>query len=1027
VRLSTLLRLLLLLLSGAIIAVAQSPNGTISGIVLDISSRAISGADIQLVNDATGVKYPGATNNEGIYAVRNLPPGAYRLQVSKIGFKTLIKPDIVLNTQDALAINFTLPVGAASETITVEAGAPLVNTESGAVGTVIDHDLIENLPLNGRSFNSLLQLTPGVTIAPSGSSNQGQFSISGQRTSSNNFLVDGVSANFGVAATFGLGTSGTGSAQAFSALGGTSSLVSVEALQEFRIETSSFAPEFGRSAGGQVLLTTRSGTNALHGGVYEYFRNDVLDANDWFANHANQPRAAERHNDFGAFLGGPILRDKTFFFASYEGVRLRQPNTTIVQVPSAYARSIASSALAPFLNAYPLPDNKTIVPGIYTGSFTGNYSNPSTLNAGSIRLDHNFTDRVSTFARYNEAPSDNASRNNALSEMDTTSINTRTVTVGATFTPSPRMSNAFRANYSLQRSTYLLTLDSFGGAAPPSAALLGPGLGSASQNTLLQFYTSDTAFYATGPSAKNRNVQWNPADDFSITLGQHMVKVGVDYRQTHLDLHPFQDSIEYIANSVSGLLSTGQATIYTSAARPSSFLTRATGLYAQDTWKMTPRFTLTYGLRWEINPAPEAANGTRLAALSTLSDLSALTIAPTGTPLWKTGYRNFGPRVGAAYSLTPKGDLVVRAGWGIFYDSASDAVGMLGASFPNTAINCCSTVSLPLSDVSPYLASLSSQPPYPSGLRAYSPGVTLPRSYQWNFAVEKSFAGSQALSLTYVGQAGRNILKQVGILQPNASFSGVLLLTENAAKSNYHALQVQYRKPMSSRIQLLLNYSWAHTLDNASNDTLTTVSPTVVLAANDYASSSFDVRHSFSGAVIYAVPNLRGRNVLALLARDWSLNGMIVARSGFPLNASVLTSTIAGAYPRPDRVSGQPVWISDSSAGGGKRLNPAAFSTPSSGQQGTEPRNDIPGFGLTQVDVSLVRKIAIRDRVNVQFRTDAFNILNHPNFQNPYAYVGIGNTYLQSTSMLNKGLGGLNPLFQQGGPRSLQLSFRVSF
>ena len=185
------------------------------------------------------------------------------------------------------------PIGAVSETVTVQGGAPLVNTGSGSVSTVIDRNLVENLPLNGRSFNTLLQLTPGVVIAPSSSSNQGQFSIAGQRTSANRFLVDGVSANFGVSPVLWVwGPPGQGAAQAFSALGGTSSLVSVEALQEFRVETSSFAPEFGRSPGGQVILTTRSGTNDLHGGLYEYFRNNVLDANDWFANRAGEPRAA---------------------------------------------------------------------------------------------------------------------------------------------------------------------------------------------------------------------------------------------------------------------------------------------------------------------------------------------------------------------------------------------------------------------------------------------------------------------------------------------------------------------------------------------------------------------------------------------------------------------------------------------------------------------------------------------------------------------------------------------------------------
>ncbi len=252
--------ILLVLLTRA--AAGQSPNGTISGLILDPSGRALQGAEVLIVNDNTDVKYAGATNGEGIYFVPSLPPGPYRIQVSKSGFKTLIKPDITLNVQDALAINFTLSVGAITETVTVQGGAPLVNTESGSVSTVIDRGFVENLPLNGRSFNALLQLTPGVIIAPAPSGSSGQFSISGQRTDANTFTIDGVSANFGVGLAQNVGESGTGGAQALSALGGTSSLVSVDALQEFRIETSSFSPEFGRTPGGQVILTTRSGTNS---------------------------------------------------------------------------------------------------------------------------------------------------------------------------------------------------------------------------------------------------------------------------------------------------------------------------------------------------------------------------------------------------------------------------------------------------------------------------------------------------------------------------------------------------------------------------------------------------------------------------------------------------------------------------------------------------------------------------------------------------------------------------------------------
>lgn len=277
---------------------AQSPSGNINGFVTDPTHAAVRDAEIIAVNDVTGVQYTTKTNSEGIYVLPNLPPGPYRVQVSKIGFKTLIKPDITLNVQDSLSINFTLLIGAFHEIVTIEGGAPLVNTESASVSTVIDRNFVESLPLNGRSFNTLLQLTPGVTTAPANPGSPGQFSVSGQRTDANNFMVDGVSANFGTTAGFYPGESGTGTAQAFSALGGTSSLVSVEALQEFRVETSSFAPAFGTAPGAQVALTTRSGTNALHGGAYEYFRNTVFDANDWFAESAGQERAPEHHNDF---------------------------------------------------------------------------------------------------------------------------------------------------------------------------------------------------------------------------------------------------------------------------------------------------------------------------------------------------------------------------------------------------------------------------------------------------------------------------------------------------------------------------------------------------------------------------------------------------------------------------------------------------------------------------------------------------------------------------------------------------------
>jgi hypothetical protein len=373
----------------------------------------------------------------------------------------------------------------------------------------------------------------------------------------------------------------------------------------------------------------------------------------------------------------------------------------------------------------------------------------------------------------------------------------------------------------------------------------------------------------------------------------------------------------------------------------------------------------------------------------------------------------------------------------------------LGADFPNTVSKFSLFVPLPLSNVAPFLpAGFSTQPPYSGSVQGFDPNLKLPRSYQWNVALEKSFGGQQSASVTYVGQAGRNLLRQEGINKPNANFSGPFDVFENNALSNYNALQIQYRRPLSSRIQALLNYTWSHSLDNASNDTVPAISSAVIAAGNDYASSDFDIRHSFSGAVTYRIPSAGKAGLLAEVTKDWSVDTVIVARTGFSFNGSVLTGQIAGANPRANVVPNQPFYLygadcahafgpvsqggngallAGQSCPGGKGLNPAAFTTPAAGQQGTEPRNDISGFGLTEIDFSLSRKIALTDRLNLQFRTDAFNLFNHPNFANPGGFIGSGSSELLSSSMLNQQIGGLNSLFQGGGPRSLQLSLKLIF
>ncbi len=1032
---------------------AQEGSATLTGFVQDPTKAVISGVKVTAIDTATNQRFETTTNKDGSYSIVALPVGPYQMQIEKPGFKTILKVDLFLHTQDALQINFEMAVGSTSESITVSGDTLNVNTTDASVSTVIDRQFVENLPLNGRSFNTLLQLTPGVVIAPPADGFQhGQFSIAGQRTDANSFSVDGVSANFGAATTFFSGQSGTGTAQAFSALGGTSSLVSVDALQEFRIETSSFAPEFGRSPGGQVMLTTRSGTNKFHGATFDYFRNTVMDANNWFGDAAipQIPKAPEHHNDFGGVLGGPIWKNKTFFFASYEGARLDSPATETIQVPyfgSAVPGCSPSSAIAPFLEAYPQP-NGTVSSATCTGEFTGSFANKGTLDAGSLRIDHHFNERFSIFGRYNDAPSQLANRTDSLTEIDTTIANTRTVTVGVNMALSSRLFNTVRGNYSTQKAGLFQALDSFGGATPPDPSIFTGSLPPA-QTQAVFLPLDGTADYFLGPDANNQTKQLNIVDDISYTYGTHELKFGGDYRAIFLDAVPYKYGIDYVPLSVQNFISTEQVLEFLAEiSLPARILSQSTSFYAQDSWKASRKLVLTYGVRWELAPAPQGLGSTTLASWLNVNNPSALALAPTGTSLWQTTYGNYAPRLGIAYRLDKGGSLVVRAGGGVFYDLGVGASANLAGDFPNSAYLVYFFQSIPVPNISSFLPTISLTPPY-GNTYGFDPNLKLPRSYQWNVALEKSFAGHQAISATYVGQAGRDLLRQEALYQPNANFSGGFELTGNGAWSNYNALQLQYRRPLVSRVQALLNYTYSHSMDNASNDVIAGLSNTVISAANDYASSDTDVRQSFSGAVTFAVPSVGKSGVVSQVTRDWSLDSVIVARTGFPVNPTVSApSSLGASYIRPDRVAGQPFYLYGAQCAqtfgpggngaleagqvcpGGKGLNPAAFDAAApvaAKRQGTLGRNAIPGFGLTQVDLSIRRKFPIKERLNVLFRADAFNLLNHPNFTNPSGYLSGGPYYLLSQETLNTGLGGLNPLFQEGGPRSLQLSLKLAF
>ena len=475
-------------------AVAQLETASVSGQVVDPSGLGVTGAHIKLVDIDRDTTTTAATNNSGLYTFASVRPGRYRMEVDAAGFRIVNVTGLTLNVQDHIEQNFRLQIGSVAESVTVEASAQQVNITDATVSTVVDRQFAENLPLNGRSFQSLIQLTPGVVLTANNGVDTGQFSINGQRANANYWMVDGVSANIGISAIATPGSGVAGTLGSTSVFGGTNSLVSVDALQEFRIQTSTYAPEFGRTPGGQISIVTRSGTNQFNGTVFDYLRNDALDANNWFngfTNNAPLPKAEERQNDFGGTVSGPIIKDKTFFFFSYEGLRLRLPQTTLTYVPDAsFTPGTTNSrqnpnypALQPYLNAFPLPNptspeilcdpitDPTCPPSGATGyaAFNASYSDPGTLDAYSLRVDHKINDRLNLFGRYNYSPSKLSQRGGGDGSLNTVTplaTTTQTATVGVTWAISPLAANDFRFNYSSTDASTSVRLDSFGGAVP---------------------------------------------------------------------------------------------------------------------------------------------------------------------------------------------------------------------------------------------------------------------------------------------------------------------------------------------------------------------------------------------------------------------------------------------------------------------------------------------------------------------------------------------------------------------------------
>ena len=1050
-RLSTQFVCVAILLGLPLSISAQSTAATLSGTITDQQGALVPDVAVTITNEDTGASVATKTNRAGIYSVPGLDPGRYQVLVKREGFKQIALRDLTLNVQDVVSRNFTLDVGGTSETIQVNGSQMNINTTDGTVSTVVDRNFIENIPLNGRSLQTLIMLTPGVVFPePSSFNSQGQFSVNGMRTDSNYFAVDGVAANLGTDEVGNsLSDAAAGSMPGFNATGGTNGLVSVDAIQEFRIQTSSFAPEFGRTPGAQVAIETRSGANSWHGTAFDYLRNDVFDANDWFADQAGLPKGKERQNDFGGVFSGPIAKSHTFFFFSYEGLRLLQPEVLQGAVPDATARAEAPAALQPFLSAYPLPNAPELTDNL--AGYNVTISNPTTMNSYSIRVDQSIGSKLRLFGRYAFSPSSASSAGSPGSIASTpnntnqVSITTHTLTLGLDETITNRIMNELRANYSNLKSAGSAGLSTLGGAVPPSSAVLSqvypPGIDPKTAEITFALLDGSSYFYGSNGVSEQR--QANVVDNLSVVKGSHALKFGGDVRW----LAPFQHSVPYFMyvyfngiNGPGGVLS-GQ-TLETDVEAFSGVSVRAKNfsVYAQDTWKVSPRLTLTYGLRWDVNPAPQGNNLASDPLVATgLNDPATMSLAPRGTPFFATTWGNIAPRFGAAFQLRgrPGRETILRGGIGKFYSVGSGTLGSYSLGYPFQAFNSFPSANFPLTpqQAAPPTVDLSG----PAGpIVVAEPNLSLPRIYQWNVAVEQALGRNQALTMTYLGSAGRDLLRNYDLDAPDPNFGSLVSVTTNQGASNYQALQVQFQRQASHGLQVLASYSYSHSIDNAS-DSYSAYSPVALGSPNiDRGNSAFDVRHSGSGALIYELPAPPTQNkVLHHLFAQWSVEDLVIARTAFPVDLTPYTDTgFIGPYEygaRPNIVPGVPFYLYGNQYPGGKAFNPAAFTDPAPGTEGDLGRNTLRGFGLWQDNFALHRQFNITERVSVQFRAESFNLLNHPAFADPYGSEPIQSPFfgISTGSLANgqsNGAGnGLNSLYQTGAPRSWQFGLKLSF
>lgn len=990
----------------------------------DPGNAVVAGVRIRLLDLQKGTVLQAETSASGFAAFDSLPAGVYTLEASKAGFDTIRVPRLTLAVRDRLALTLSLRVSPAQRTPgPVNSPVGSVTTDP-SLGFSAGHDYFQHLPVNGRNAETVLLMTPGLMSAANG-----EFSTAGLRTGTNDYSVDG--ARFDTDPRAGAGAS--------------TALISAAAAGEFRVQTVSVAPEFGRSPGAQVDISTRYGGNALHGSLFYYFRNDRMDANDWFANASGDPRGKLRQNHPGFALGGPVVRNKTFFFVSEDSLRLVAPLTVSATVPDLATRLAAPTALRPYLNAFPIPNGQSLSGG--AAQFQAVAAEPATWDSGSLRLDHVLNNRMTAFARYTLAAADSQSRGAGDTSPNVlTSRNSRSHVAAAGWTAAAPagLVNDLRVGYSRLRWDSSSVMDSFGGAAPLTDAQIFPkGISSTSGEFRLNLLGAASYAYGAGSGLEQQQIYL--ADGLAKSVEGHSYRVGLEYHRVLPVIHrpPYIQSLTF--NGLSG----GNAALVSGIAvnaRVSSNFTSvypvysSFSAYAQDTFRASERTTLLYGFRWNVDPAPSARQGPKPFAVSS-SNVAGVTQIE---PVYPTHWFEVAPRLALSYQMdtTPGREMMFRIGAGAFYDNSyGHLIGAFNGA-PYSSIVTITEAAFPLagSDAAP--------PALPPGRpfgQVYTAemGLKSPVVFEWSTSIERNFGLGQTLSVGYVGARGRRLLR----VETQPSFTnayGLLSVAENKVTSKYDGVQIQFRRRFRANMQTQVSYTYGHATDTGATEPAAT-GGLAALFDNERGPSDYDLRHnlSFSGTLRLSGTRRRG---LGILFHNWYAEWMASARSALPFDVQTITALTSNAGSSSDittnlrdqvfglarpNSTGETVWLFDRTVPGRRRLNPAAFAAPSDYAQGGVQRNGFRGLGATQVDLGLRRELAVSEQYRLHVSLHAFNVFNHPNFANPLSWEGANlaspNLGVMTRMLNQSSAGGINPLYQPGGPRSIEVALRLQF